>query len=266
MREIFRNIYITGDIHGRIHPLKENVKLKRIGNEDLLIILGDVGANFYNDSDKAGSKDNILKAALNELGCTILCIHGNHEARPDSGYLKCKEEYERVPWCSGEVFVQEKYNNVLFAVDGSVYSLGGKKYLAAGGAYSIDKWYRLRTFPWTWYPDEQLTEEEQKEILRIAEETPDIDYVLAHTCPRRYEPVENYIPGIDQSTIDKGMENFLNRLEDRLPNALFFAGHWHINKVTPKVYFLFYDIVSIQDAEQAVIEAMRRLTEHTAGM
>lgn len=69
-----------------------------------------------------------------------------------------------------------------------------------------------------------------------------VDVVLSHTCPRKYEPVEHFMPGIDQSNVDKSTENWLNEIEDRLDYKEWYCGHWHINKQADKLTFLFHDI------------------------
>lgn len=35
-----------------------------------------------------------------------------------------------------------------------------------------------------------------------------IDMVLSHTCPLKYEPIEVFMKGINQSDVDKSMEKF----------------------------------------------------------
>ena len=69
-------VYITGDIHGQ--PLNV-VRLaeERIKENDTLILLGDVGANYYGNK-----RDSLTKRTLAEIKGTVLCIHGNHEQRP----------------------------------------------------------------------------------------------------------------------------------------------------------------------------------------
>ena len=80
---------------------------------------------------------------------TLLCIHGNHERRPTAGL-----GYERAQRFGGEVMVQPEFPNQLFALDGEVYELDGQSCIAIGGAYSIDKEYRLMRGG-GWWPDEQ---------------------------------------------------------------------------------------------------------------
>ena len=69
--------YITGDTHaqfGRIEQFCERICPTR---EDVLIILGDAGINYY-----GGWRDWKLKRRLAELPLTLFSIHGNHEQRP----------------------------------------------------------------------------------------------------------------------------------------------------------------------------------------
>ena len=61
------------------------------------------------------------------------------------------------------VFVEDAYPNLLFAVDGEVFDMGGLQTIAIGGAYSVDKYYRLMN-GWNWWPDEQPTPEMKKGI------------------------------------------------------------------------------------------------------
>ena len=66
-------IYYTGDIHGRPQGIQEYFEKHAQSQDDTLVILGDVGANYYrNKTDKK------VKKALDSLGLTVLCIHGNH--------------------------------------------------------------------------------------------------------------------------------------------------------------------------------------------
>ena len=109
-----------------------------------MVILGDAGINFYRDK-----RDDELKEYLSELPVTLLCIHGNHEERPDEIL-----GYEEREWHGGIVLFQPDYPNILFAWDGEVYDFDGKKAIAVGGADSVDKYYRLANgLPW--FPTEQ---------------------------------------------------------------------------------------------------------------
>ena len=141
-------IYYTGDIHGSHFELAAFCRRFKLTEEDTVILLGDVGANYY-----GGKRDQELKYALNKLKPTILCIHGNHEMRPSSIPTYLTKE-----WNGGLVWYEEKYPNLLFAKDGEIFTLEGLRHFVIGGAYSVDKFYRLSRH-YGWWADEQPSEE-----------------------------------------------------------------------------------------------------------
>ena len=70
-------LYFSGDIHGSPWGVKRFCEKQKLTKEDTLILLGDVGANYFGDW-----RDDEMKKVLATLVPTILCIHGNHEMRP----------------------------------------------------------------------------------------------------------------------------------------------------------------------------------------
>lgn len=114
-------------------------------NKDgVLIILGDAGVNYY-----GGEPDAKKKEYLESLPITIFAIHGNHEMRPQT-----IPTYHEVGWNGGAVYVEDEYPHILFAKDGELYDIGGQRTFVIGGAYSVDKAYRL-LHGLGWWPDEQ---------------------------------------------------------------------------------------------------------------
>lgn len=81
----FNMVFLTGDIHGVPWDLCRRCKQYGIGAGDIVVLLGDVGANY-----RGGEVDKSMKAILDMAGPTFLCIHGNHEMRPwnVSGYIR----------------------------------------------------------------------------------------------------------------------------------------------------------------------------------
>jgi 3-oxoacid CoA-transferase subunit A len=116
--------------------------------DDVIVILGDVGANYTGDEH-----DDDMKKLLSSVAPTILCIHGNHEIRP-----RHVEGYELKTWNGGQVYVQVKYPNLLFAKDGEIFEINSLRYIVIGGAYSVDKYFRLRVGR-GWWEDEQPSDE-----------------------------------------------------------------------------------------------------------
>ncbi len=228
-------IYYTGDIHGSKLEIVTFCMRFEPSENDTIIILGDVGANYYGDK-----RDNSLKASFAELKPTIFCIHGNHEMRPwNIPTYKTKE------WNGGIVWYEEEYPNILFAKDGEIYDIEGAKHLVIGGAYSVDKYYRISR-GYGWWEDEQPSEEIKQYVEKQIKEKA-FDVVLTHTCPFKYEPIETFLPGIDQSTVDTSTEKWLDKIEESIDYKAWYCGHWHINKRIDKMHFLFHGFETNQE-------------------
>ena len=224
--------YITGDTHGDFTRIERFCERFHPTRDDVMIILGDAGFNYY-----GGKRDQRVKKRIAEMPITIFSIHGNHEMRP--GKIP---SYRLQQWHGGMVFVEDAYPNLLFAVDGEVFDMGGLQTIAIGGAYSVDKYYRLMN-GWNWWPDEQPTPEMKKGIEQCLDyQHWKVDVVLSHTVPLKYEPVEVFLPQIDQSQVDKSTETWLDGIEDRLTYRHWYAGHYHTEKEIDRLTLLFESI------------------------
>ena len=232
-------IYITGDTHARFERVVNFCKRMNTSKEDILIILGDAGINYYN-----GKKDILLKKVLADLPITLFCIHGNHEMRPHN-----IDSYKLVDYKGGKVWVEEEYPNILFAKDGEIFDfeVNGVIYksIVIGGAYSVDKYYRLMR-GWNWFSDEQPSKEIKDFVeLQLEKNNWDIDIVLSHTCPQYYEPIEWFLSMVDQSKVDKSTEIWLDSIFERLNFKKWYCGHYHGSKVVDGFRFMFEDYCGI---------------------
>lgn len=229
-------IYLTGDIHGNPTQVELFCSKMQLTEKDTIIMLGDVGLNYY-----GGKRDRLPKRILSSLPVTFLCIHGNHENRPQN-----IPEYKPTIWNGGRVLVDEEHPNILFAEDGEIYDLDGKKALAIGGAYSVDKFYRLQR-GFGWWADEQPSELTKRKVEGVVNECKDIDIILSHTCPKKYIPTEMFLPMIDQSSVDNSTEEWLDTIEDTVDYKAWYCGHWHTDKRIDKMHFLFTTFESLGD-------------------
>lgn len=226
--------YITGDTHGEFNNVANFCYRMKLGTGDKMIILGDAGINYYGPGN---SHDDNIKCLLRDFGVTFFCIHGNHEMRPQT-----IPTYQTKIWNNGLVYYEPKYPNLLFAVDGQIYNIDGQKTFVCGGAYSVDKQYRILR-GWNWWEDEQPSISTMHQCeLSLSLENWDVDTVLTHTCPLKYEPTEVFIPGIDQSTVDKSTEAWLDKIEDRLKYKRWYCGHYHTEKTVDKLTFMYHSI------------------------
>ena len=222
-------IYLTGDTHGEFERIVEFCEHFHTVKSDVMIILGDAGINFSGEFF-----DRPKKELLQSLPITIFAIHGNHEIRP--AFLP---GYVEKTWKGGVVYYQENYPTVLIGKDGEIFQLNGKRVIVIGGAYSVDKMYRV-SHGYGWWPDEQPSEEIKAYVESQLEQINwKIDIVLSHTVPLKYEPREVFIPGARYKNVDKATEIWLDSIEERLQYEKWYAGHFHIEKQIDKLEILF---------------------------
>lgn len=225
-------IYITGDTHGKFDRYKKFAEIAQPREGDVMIVLGDAGLNYY-----GRKRDEYEKEFVNSFPFTTFCVHGNHENRPHHIHTYQTKEFH-----GGIVWYEEKFPNIVFAKDGEVYDFDGYQCIVIGGAYSVDKYYRLQN-GWMWFPDEQPSEEIKAYVEeQLASRDYKIDILLSHTCPLKYEPVEMFISGLDQSTIDKSTEIWLDEIESKLSYDKWYCGHYHTVKKIDKMQFMYENI------------------------
>lgn len=236
-------IYVTGDTHGDFTRIRDFCKKHRTGYNDIMIILGDAGINFssyYNDINK--------KRFIKKIPITFFCVHGNHEKRPNTVFKDTGEQvYKEVHFYNGIAYHEEEYPNIYFAKDGEVYDFNTLRTLVIGGAYSVDKDYRLEN-GYPWFEDEQPDDTTKNKVREVIKHyNYDFDIILTHTAPYTYMPVEMFLRHIDQSKVDNSTEKFLNEIEEKIKYKKWYCGHYHCNKTIDKVHILYdnFDIIEV---------------------
>ena len=227
-------IFVKGDYHGQFSGLKDFCRKAETTTEDILIVLGDAGINYT-----LKENDLWLKSSLTKRPITFGFIHGNHEERPYNvpGY-----KFIPSPFGAGQVWFDERFPNQFFFDDGE-HMLGNKTALVLGGAYSVDKQYRLMNGQ-KWFPSEQLTMDE-KWNLRQTTYNGKYDYVFSHTCPTNYIPRDKFLPMINQEEVDNSMEDFLQTVHDQITYDKWYCGHWHTDRIMDKMRFVYHDYLEV---------------------
>lgn len=242
---------VTGDTHGGMSTISRVSNIQRNmpechPEETAVIILGDAGLNFFlNKTDKK------YKKILNGMGYHIYCVRGNHEERPENiSGMTLENDYN----VGNMTWVEADFPNIRYFADGGNYIIDGHPVLVIGGAYSIDKWYRLARAGYSkseamtanpkkcgWFKDECLTQDEMVAIYE-GNQGKKFDFVLTHTCPLSWEPTDLFLRGIDQSTVDKTMEVWLDFLKDCINWNIWLFGHYHADRIErPNVQQLYMD-------------------------
>lgn len=207
-------IYLTGDTHRDFERFFWFCKRQQTHREtDLMIILGDVGLNYYGNG-----LDKKAKQQLSSFPITFLCIHGNHEMRPET-----IESYEQMEWNGGRVYVELEFPNILFARDGDV----------------------------KWFPDEQPSEETKRRCENILHaHNHQIDVMLTHTCPMSVRPVHAFLPSVDQETVDTSTEEWLQTIKDKTRVLRWYSGHYHVDETIDNHKMLYRDIIVFPTKEE----------------
>lgn len=230
-----KRIWVISDIHGSYLPI-ENF-WKRNKNEinfskdkDIIIITGDAGCLYY-----LNKKDDKFKSKLEKFPFTYFIIRGNHEERASVCAKNNPDQWKKeLFWCN-IVLVEKKFPDIKYANDiPTLYFTGKYDIFTVPGAYSVDKYYRIRK-NWAWFPQEQLTPEEMEEGRRaLATRDYQVDIILSHTAPLAYEPKDLFLPKVNQKEVDKTMETYLGEIEYKTDYTLFLFGHFHSHRIFPK--------------------------------
>lgn len=230
------NYYVTGDIHGNFENY--SFATRNLSPGDAIILLGDSGFNFY-----LNIKDMILKNLVNESGFITYCVRGNHDARPenlDSMKKVYKEDIQNY------VYMEDEFPNIFYLIDGLVYNFNGYTALILGGAYSIDKAYRIANH-WTWYENEQLS---AKEMMQIEKECAgkNFDFVFSHTCPLSWQPRDLFLSVAEPLEIDNSMEVWMESFKDKINWNYWLFGHYHDDRIVlPHVNLFYYKCKKLKD-------------------
>lgn len=247
-------IYLQGDLHGDLDNIKDCLaQIENPKEEDIIIVCGDASLEYgkYN----MGS----CKKIMSKFPGTWLILRGNHDCRywrkhtiniPDGLAPAAGWDFSEK---FGEITLyQKKYPNIHYIDDcGGIYDINGYNCLFFPGAYSVDRAYRLTNdLPYEF--EEQLTLTEFQDLNKqIMLNKENIDFIFSHTAPLSCEELIKYlfIANINQATVDKTTEKYLDIVVNEIPNFKhFFFGHYHDDKeLNDKYTILYKKVVRLED-------------------
>lgn len=241
---------IRGDTHGGTNWIDNQLK-DYPRKETAIIILGDAGFNFY-----LNKNDIRTKREIDSKSYYIYCVRGNHEARPQNLDSMIEEWDDNV---GGYIYYEVQFPHIRYFKDYGIYTINGYRCLIIGGAYSVDKWYRLGRFNMTeatniakksgWFNDECLSQIEMADCDSMIEKSHNntFDFVFTHTCPKKYQPTDLFLGFIDQSKVDTSMELWMDKLSEKIVvNIAWLYGHYHKDRIErPHVEQYFNDIENL---------------------
>lgn len=208
-------IYLISDPHGGENRIGLERYLSVAKDDDLLIILGDLGLKF----EITRENEQFTSWFLN-LDSKIAIVDGNHE---NHAFLNSFPE-ER--WCGGVVNRLSK--NIVRLKRGNVFCIDGKTFFVFGGCKSSSRWKEAGL----WYPGEEASEDElQLAYENIEKYNFKFDYILTH----KYEQD----PPI--GTVSVKLLELTKYIEEKVAYGRWYSGHWHQNKRVDDKHTVVYD-------------------------
>lgn len=205
-------LYITGDTHGMIDIQKIKDMAGALHKEDYLLITGDFGVIWRNESDDL---EESLISIYENLGCIVLWIDGNHENHVRINNLPVEE------WHGGKT--HRISENIIHLMRGEIFEIAGYKIFTMGGAASTDKEWRIPDV--SWWKEEIPCEEEKKNALNNLKKAEyNIDFVITHTAPSHIIKEMNAFYRIDEYT------DWLEGLSKKMNFFQWYFGHFHIDR------------------------------------
>lgn len=253
-KDMIEHWLVTGDKHGNFTWMLNGSLDSYPPQKTAIIILGDAGFDFYlNKTDEKKKKE------VDARGYYIYWVRGNHEARASDvkGYEKIFDENVH-----GIVYCDPRFPHLRAFLDYGFYDIGGYTCYVIGGAYSVDKYWRLERAMMTeetnnpkksgWFANEQLTKEEMdratEQLYMFKDMGKHIHFILSHTCPYDWEPRDMFLGSVDQSTVDDSMERWMNSWKDDIHCDVWCFGHFHADRIErPGVEQYYHDMEDLDE-------------------
>ncbi|WP_194815448.1 metallophosphoesterase [Nocardia sp. XZ_19_385] len=226
------SVLMTGDLHGNTSHALDLLQVAVREECERMFVLGDFGAwehtaagrRYFDVVDRVARKKKVRVYFLDGNHDKSSLLHERYGSElDDEGFLVCRK-------------------NIRYAPRGQRWTWDGTRFAAFGGAYSVDKGWRLaaeaqrarkaerrRQFgsarhPATegtlWFPEEQMTDDECDALLA---DTDPVDVLLTHDKPRAADPDWN------RKNLPECLPNQdrIQRVTDTLRPRLLLHGHLH---------------------------------------
>lgn len=159
-------ILLLGDTHAHTNSVVSGFDAAQEARVDVIVQLGDFG--YWPHNRKSEEFLATVEDYTEDTGIRFLWIDGNHENHDAIDAMYHMQDKGSMFWGITDKFVH--------AHRGARWEWSGRRFLACGGAYSIDK--DFRTPGHDWFPQETIT---YADVSRCG--TKKVDVLLTHDAP-----------------------------------------------------------------------------------
>lgn len=228
-------VLFAGDTHGDSYHIRRILKEADEEGCDAVFQVGDFG--YWEHKAEGVEFINQVAGYAWDLALPLYFLDGNH----DKTSLLLEKYQER----DVEGFIQLR-DYLFYAPRGHRWTWGHRKFIALGGAYSVDKAWRLDleyknhlklqkrnvyrapsnqlstdTSGTLWFPEEQMTDNDMDTIL-LTDSSP-VDVIVAHDKPRAANPGWNRKDYLECYPNQDRLQKAVRALQP----SLFVHGHLH---------------------------------------
>lgn len=211
-------VMMIGDTHCGVRHLEYKMKFAQAQGIVHLLVVGDFGL-FPKSPSGTQFLDRVNELAVHH-NVIVYAIPGNHEDHDAWEYIVANwPDSDGLGRVRGKIRLIPKVHR---------WSWGGKTFLAAGGAVSIDKEMRLEDEakyggPRTqWWPNEVLSQDDIA-LAKALGRNREIDYLITHDCSDWSPHPFNLVPDPDSRMHRKVIDDIIDTVRPRFQ----FHGHMH---------------------------------------
>lgn len=221
-------LLFAGDFHGNMKHARRICVIAERLEADAIVELGDFGFVWSHDTNSttgagtAKSRLDVLNQTPEQFELPLYWLDGNHENFDAMASLGARTD-------AGSMV--KLGSHVTYIPRGFVWEWDGVRFLAMGGAQSIDK--EWRTPGKSWWPQELITETDMDRAVTNLGGV-GVDVMLAHDAPELPPALHAYMTDPDNENgdykCDPDSERNRRRLRTLLDQAdpgLYVHGHMH---------------------------------------
>jgi predicted phosphodiesterase len=206
-----KRLLIAGDTHGNyLHWKNILLPAAREHHVDGIVQLGDFG--YWPLTADGREYVEVLTGQLAKANLWIVFVDGNHEDHKALLQLPARAD--------GLVEITP---SILWAPRGHRWTWHDVRFLALGGAFSIDRKFRkLDSGLWGWFEEETVTAAQ----AQLAMEGGPTDVVLTHDAPMGALPQDSHTPvKYEPATLESAKH--IQAVAETTKPKLLLHGHWH---------------------------------------